>query len=64
MLLRGLLGYALLLEGSGRGEGLKALLSWSCICHRGEGIGLVWDRRASVMISHAAFGAGGHIQRR
>lgn len=40
MLLRGLLGQALLLDGGGRGEGFGTLLGWSCGCHRGGGIGL------------------------
>ena len=34
MLLRGLLGDALLLEGSGRGESFWPLLGRSCGCHR------------------------------
>lgn len=48
MLLRGLLGHALLLDGGGRGEGLGPLLDWSCRCHRGGGIGLLWERSTSV----------------
>lgn len=38
MLLRGLLGHALLLEGGGGGEGLRPLLGWSCGCHRARNI--------------------------
>lgn len=65
MLLRGLLGHVLLLDGGGRGEGFGPLLGWSCGCHRGGGIGLAWERRVSVRYYRTlAFGAGGHIQRR
>ena len=38
MLLRGVLGHALLLDGGGRGEGSRPLLGWSCACHLGRSI--------------------------
>ena len=59
MLLRGLLGQALLLDGGGRGEGFGPLLGWSCGCHRGGVIGLEWQRTARV-----AFGTGCHTRQR
>lgn len=34
MVLRGLLGHALWLEGGGRDDGFGPLLGWSCGCHR------------------------------
>lgn len=60
MLLRRLLGHALLLEGGGGGEGFGPLLGWSCGRHRDRSIcGGVKSRDRKSVVSDA-FGAGGH----
>ena len=64
MLLRGLLGQALLWEGSGGGETLGPRLRWSCGCHRersicggGGGVGDRGEVRRSRGQFHVTAGA-------